>query len=294
MIDIKHLRYFIAVAEKRHFGQAAESLHITQPPLSRQIAALEEILGVQLLHRHSRNVELTAAGTQFLKDSKAVLMALDQACHNARLAHQGELGTLKIGFMMHAAFSSVPQLVRQFSLTYPDIQLQLKETLPTHMIEAMLDGHYDAVITFNPGQLRNVASTSIHREALCLAVPANHALADKHMITPEMLVQMSLIATPAVVAPALHNAIQSFFHAAGFAMPAIKLEVQLQQTIISLVAEGVGIALVPESLKTLAMPAVKYCALKNAPVVEQVLAWRTDNLNPALPLLIANASSQHK
>src|SRR5215470_1325213 len=104
MIDIRQLRYFVAVAETLHFGRAAERLHVTQPPLSRQIALLEKELGVRLIERHSRRARLTHAGERFLADGRAALVAFDRACRNARLAQAGELGEISIGFTMHAAY----------------------------------------------------------------------------------------------------------------------------------------------------------------------------------------------
>src|SRR5215469_13195414 len=107
-MELRHLHYFVTVAETLHFGRAAERLHISQPPLSRQIAALEKELGVRLFDRQSRRATLTPAGRRFLEDSRAVLIGFDQACRNARMAERGELGELSVGFMMHAAYTILP------------------------------------------------------------------------------------------------------------------------------------------------------------------------------------------
>lgn len=286
MIDLRQLRYFVAVAETLHFSRAAERLHVTQPPLSRQVAALERALGVTLIERHSRRVQLTHAGARFLTDSRAILASVDQACRNARAAEAGELGELTIGFMMHAAHSSVPALTRRLLAERPGVRLHLRETMPSELVAGVLGGRLDAGISFNPGPVRGLAMKVLHREPLCLAIPDGHRLASMTQMAPPDLVDEPLIATPPDVAPALRQAILAYLAPADGMLP-IRLETQLQQTIVSLVAEGIGIALVPYSLRKLSLPGVVFRPLADAPVVEQVLFWRTASTNPALPCLIA-------
>ena len=139
MIDIRQLRYFVAVAETLHFGRAAERLHVTQPPLSRQVAALEQELGVRLIERQSRRAVLTPAGARFLEDARQIIAALDRACRDARAWQSGDLGELTIGFMMHAAYSSVPLLTRRFATAHPDVTLHLRETLPMMLADNVID-----------------------------------------------------------------------------------------------------------------------------------------------------------
>lgn len=287
MADIRQMRYFVALAETLHFGRAAERLHLTQPPLSRQIAALEQELGVRLLERHSRQVTLTCAGQRFLEDCRAVIAAFDQACRNAQLTGRGELGELSIAFMMHAAHTVIPSLVRRFTTSNPRVRVELREVIPSSIIDAVLAGRYDAGIGFAPGaSVRGIEVRPIHRERLCLVVPNSHALASRASVTVRDLEGEALIAAPGDVASTLREAILSFCHAGGFE-PDIRMEAQLQQTIVSLVAEGIGIALVPESMRKIAMAGVTFCDLEDAPAVEHVLIWRKENLNPALRLLLA-------
>ena len=172
MIDIRQMRYFAALAETLHFGRAAERLHVTQPPLSRQIAALERELGVKLLERHSRQAALTRAGRRFLEDSRTVLAAFDQACRNAVLAERGELGELSIGFMMHAAFTVVPSLTRRYITAYPEIELG--------------PARCRARWSTDPGGSMSASCPAgawletwpVHR-SLCAALPAAHPLAGR-------------------------------------------------------------------------------------------------------------------
>lgn len=285
MADLRQMRYFVVLAETLHFGRAAERLHLSQPPLSRQIAALEKSLDVRLLERHTRNTQLTPAGRRFLEDAKATLAAFDQACRNARMAETGELGELKIGFMMHAAFTVLPRLTRRMLSAYPQVKLHLRETLPSSLADDLLSGRFDAGIMFPPGRIRGLDFRIVHAEKLCLAVPANHRLARRSRLTPQHLQNEALIAAPEEVSPSLRETILTWFRTGGIT-PTFRLETQLQQTIVSLVAEDLGIALVPESMKKVAITGVVFRSLDQAPQIEHVLAWHTGNLNPSLRLLL--------
>ncbi|WP_246688006.1 LysR family transcriptional regulator [Methylobacterium sp. WL120] len=282
------MRYFVALAETLHFGRAAERLRISQPPLSRQIANLEKELGVCLLERHTRQAALTYAGRRFLEDSRAVLASFDQACRNARLADGGELGELSVGFMMHAAHTVLPGLARRFMASHPQVQVELREVVPNALADAVLTGRFDAAIMFNPGPVRGLDAHAIFREPLCLAVHARHPLAGREGIQAHDLVDERLIAAPADVAPTLREAVVGFCRSGGFE-PTVCLEAQLQQTIVSLVAEGLGIALVPQSLRKMGVADVVFRDLQEAPTIEHVVVWRPGNLNPALRPFLSEA-----
>jgi DNA-binding transcriptional LysR family regulator len=288
MIDIRQMRYFVTLAETLHFGRAAERLHISQPPLSRQIAALEKELGVRLFERHSRRATLTHAGRRFLEDARAVLISFDQACRNARLAERGELGELSIGFMMHAAYTVLPGLARRYMANHPGVRVELREVVPATLADAVLAGRFDAAIMFNPGPIRGLETHTIYRERLCLAVHSSHPLADHTVIRAKQLNGEPLIAVPSDVAPKLREAIVAYCRSGGFE-PMFRLEVALQQTIVNLVAENLGIAMVPQSMGQLGIANLVHRKLEKAPTIEHVVAWRPGNLNPALRPFLAEA-----
>ncbi|GAA4500466.1 LysR substrate-binding domain-containing protein [Gluconacetobacter tumulicola] len=281
MIDIRQMRYFVVLAETLHFGRAAERLHLSQPPLSRQIAALEKELGVRLLERHSRHATLTHAGRRFLADSKAVLAAFDQACLNAQLAERGQLGELSIGFMMYATYTVIPGLVRRYVANYPMVHTRLREVVPGSLAADLLAGRFDAGIMFDPGFIRGLETRAILNEPLCLAVPSDHPLAVRPLIEAKDLEDEPLIAAPVEVSSMLRDAIVQYCRSGGFE-PTIRLETQLQHTIVNLVAEGLGIALVPQGIRKVTVAGTIFRDLENAPIVNHVVAWRPGNLNPAL------------
>lgn len=281
MSDLRQLSYFVTLAEWLNYGKAANVLNISQPPLSRQIAALEDKLGAKLFHRHHYGVSLTAIGQTFYTDAKAILSAYDLACRNVCKMSCGEKGLLSVGFMMHAAYSTIPELTKAVISAYPDLQLTLHEATPAILVDAVLEGKYDVGLVFNPGPVDFLNRLTIGYDKLCLAVNQTHRLASAQKIRPVDLRHEPLIATPHSVAPVLREMIDLLLRQHGVE-PYYRLETQLQQTIVSLVAEGIGVALVPESVKKLHYPGVNYVELDNSPIIEQVIIWRCDNSNPVL------------
>lgn len=291
MIDIKQLHYFVTVADLEHVGRAAEMLNMTQPPLSRQILLLEQALGAALFVRHPKGVSLTSAGESFYKDAQRLLASLDQACQNVRDVAQGKTGKLLIGFMMHAAYSIVPKLTKNFMAAYPEVTLRLQEVIPSELMKRVQSGEFDAAIMLQPlDAQQGIGLIKLCESKLCLALPKGHSLAKKEDLSGNDLVHESFIATPFSVAPELRGALTGYGHQYGFE-PKVILETQLQQSIINLVAEGLGLALIPEILTKVQFPGVAFRPLRNAPSVEYVMIWREDSLNPALPRLIETVKS---
>jgi DNA-binding transcriptional LysR family regulator len=281
MIDVKPLRYFVALAETRHFGRAAARLNLSQPPLSRQLAALEASLGVTLIERSPRSVTLTAAGERFYTDAKAILGAIEQACNNAQAAAHGDTGTLAIGFTMCAAYSVVPGYARTFGSAYPEVALNLREVVSNDLAAQVLAGHIDAAIMFPGATSKGLAARTIVSEPLCVALSRTHPRARARQLKIAQLAGESFVLASEDVAPTLRAAILEHCRSGGFE-PDIRFEVQLQQTVLSLVDEGVGIALVPASMRKAQLAGVVFRPLADAPTIEQVLVWSSANRNPCL------------
>lgn len=278
---LTQLRYFRALAKTLNFGRAAQRLHMSQPPLSRQIAALERDLGIRLFERTPKGVTLTAAGAQFLADSRDVLQLVDQASRNATATARGEAGQLTLGFTMSAAYSTVPRLTRRYQRAFPHVTLRVREMLPKAMEAELRDGSIDAAISFSGPGPSPFRSQTLLREPLLLALPEQHSRARSRRVPLESLAQERFLITPRDQVPVLYDAIVQRCAAAGFT-PIIGLELYLQQTIVNFVAEGLGIALVPFSMQRSQVPGVRFKPIDAPPVVDQVLMWSAANRNPCL------------
>ncbi|HWV08770.1 MAG TPA: LysR family transcriptional regulator [Pseudomonas sp.] len=282
MIEFRQLRYFTLLAETLHYGRAAELLHITQPPLSRQISALEQELGVQLFNRTSRTVQLTQAGEQFYRQAKALLDDLDGARRNAQATARGDQGELRLSFTMSAAWNLLPRLIKAYTTERPSVQLHLSETLPRDLQSALSSGSTDIGIAFPSHLPRHLRYQALHHEPLCAVLPADHPLAAQARIDVAQLADEPFISFPASTAPALHEALFRCCRENGFT-PLIRLETHLQQTIVNLVSAGLGVALVPDSMRRMQLEGAVLRPLLDSPRIEQGLYWNGDNDNPCLP-----------
>lgn len=288
MIDLRQLRYFKVLGETLHFGQAAELLHISQPPLSRQIAALERTLGVPLLARNSRTARLTPAGRRFHEQTRTLLDALDRAVRDAQATARGERGQLRLGFTMLAAWNVLPRLLKDYADAHPDVDVALTEVVPRDLAAALAAGDADLGITF-PGRLPPTLSyLPLHSEPLCAVLPAGHRLAQAAAVPVGELAGEPFVTFPASTAPALHEVVSACCRTHGFA-PKARLETDLQQTIVNLVAAGLGVSLVPDSMRRMQLPGAVFRPLVASPRLELGVAWRIGNDNPCLPGFLAHA-----
>lgn len=290
MIDFRQLRYFLALTEHLHFGRAAEALHITQPPLSRQIAALEEELGTPLFARHSRSVELTAAGRDFQQHARALLSGLDLAVRAARATARGERGELRIGFTMLAAWTLLPRLLKTFTDGHPEVKLVLNEVLPRDLGPALDNGEVDVALTFPEREPGQRLYRTLQREPLCAVLPADHPLAQTAELDVAKLAGEPFITFPPATAPALHESVMDCCRQHGFA-PSVRMETHLQQTIVNLVAEGLGVSLVPDSMRRMQLPGVAFRAIADSPQVEYGAAWSPHNDNPCLAAFLRSVGA---
>ncbi|MCG1038491.1 MULTISPECIES: LysR family transcriptional regulator [Burkholderiaceae] len=288
--DLRQLRYFVTLAEEQHFSRAAARLAMTQPPLSQAIRLLEDALGVRLFERTKRSVELTPVGAALLPEVRRVLAAADALAPLARSLAQGETGVLALAFVSSADYGLLPGLLRQFGERFPRVRLQLLEATSDVQIDELVAGRIDAGIVIPPIPPRHAAALSylpIAREPLIVALSCELAQAldtayNQAEIELAQFADVPLVIFPRRLAPAFYDIIMGCYKAAGI-VPRIGQEAIQMQTIVSLVSAGMGVALVPQSLRNLRRTGVVYRALRGAlPVVETGLVWRTGDVSPVL------------
>ena len=288
-MELRHLRYFVAVAEELHFRRAAERLHMSQPPLSQQIRQLEQEVGAQLLSRNQRRVELTAAGAAFLVRARDILDAVEDAARQARRVQRGEVGRLAVGFVGSAMYSFVPELLRAFREQAPDIALRLHELGTTEQLRQLDDGRLDVGFLRTPGRWPGLSFETVLEEPVVVAMPDVHPLAQRSLVRLADLVGESLVLLTPAGSPGLRAALASSIAQLGGEERIIQ-EVAEMQTVIGLVAAGVGISLVPESVRALVRHGVTYRPLDDtAPVVRLAMAWRATDESPVLTAFLEKA-----
>ena len=285
-MEIRHLRYFIAVSESLHFGRAAEQLHISQPPLTRQIQQLEEELGVTLFARTNRRVELTSVGQQFLAEARPLLAQFDSLKHHVGETAAGRLGKLAIGFISVADYHVLPSLLREFQSRYPNVTLNLREATTDLQLDALRNGEIDIGIVLAPLTDPTLRFQPLFQEELVAVLPSSNEKVRgpglAKAISVGTLENQPFVMFPRHSAPGLYDAIVGACERAGFA-PRVAQEAIQMQTIISLVSVGMGVALVPASLTNLGRAGVIYRPLKEkSPLVTTGLAWKNSNSSPTL------------
>ncbi|MDJ0633949.1 MAG: LysR family transcriptional regulator [Xenococcaceae cyanobacterium MO_188.B29] len=275
-MELRHLRYFMAVAEELHFGKAAAKLHIAQPPLSQQIQKLETELGFQLFERTKRQVNLTEAGKAFLLETQQIFQKLEQAISTGQKISRGEQGELSIAFVSSAAYNVIPSILRKFRTLAPGVKLQLKELTTKEQLKWLREERLDIGFVRPPVDKPEFNSQIVLWETLVVALPANHSLADRENISCQSLAEESFILFPRNLAPELFDRIISLCQQANFC-PQIVQEATQMQTIVSLVSAEIGIAIVPESIQNLQRTGVVYKSLIEAtPQPAIAVVWRKE------------------
>jgi DNA-binding transcriptional LysR family regulator len=284
-IELRQLRYFVTVAEELHFGRAAKRLHMTQPPLSQTILALENTVCAKLFDRNRRGVALTAAGEALLPEARSLLLHAAALPELVQRAAAGESGRLSLGFVSIADYSVLPPALRDFRERYPHVQLNLREATTDVQLDYLKQGAIDAGLLIAPLPADAKAELSylpLLSEPLMLAAPQGNRALHGRTVMLKNLGDQPLIIFPRKIAPGFHDSILSCFHEAGLT-PRIGQEAIQMQTIVSLVSAGMGIALVPQSMSNLKRPGVEYRTLVGkSPLVETGVAWRRDNTSPVL------------
>lgn len=278
-MELRHLRYFVTVAEEGHVTRAAERLGMQQPPLSQQIRALERELGVQLFRRKPRGVELTEPGRTFLSDARAVLAHIDHAFAATHRTARGEEGRIAIGFTSSAPFHPfVPRVIRAFRDSVPQVALTLEESGTTELIDDLRGERVDAAFIRTPvANQMGLTVDLLLDEAMVVALPSSHALGehrpDGAALSLAMLAAETFVVYRRRSGPGLYDAIFAACHGAGFS-PQVGQEAPRIVSTLNLVAAGLGIAIVPASLQRMQMDGVIYRPLQGQP-------------QPRAPLLLA-------
>ncbi|MES2420061.1 MAG: LysR family transcriptional regulator [Pseudomonadota bacterium] len=290
-MELRHIRYFLAVAGEKNFTRAAVMVGIGQSPLSQQIKDLEREVGASLFRRVPQGAELTEAGEAFLKVVRAFPPLVARATHAAQRAARGETGSLNIGFTASSAFNAVvPGAIRAFRTAYPDVLLTLEEANTTRLVEGLRDGVLDAVF-LRPGSagLDAFQLRPLSEEAMVLALPASHPAVGSDEIDLADVANDPLLLFPRDVGPTLYDTIVDAFRTAG-------LEPQLGQTapqiasVVNLVAAALGISMVPASMSQLAVAGVVYRPIKGkAPIARIALAIRRGETGAIVRNFVARA-----
>jgi len=281
-VELRHLRYFVAVAEQLHFRHAAEIVHVAQPALSQQIRQLEKELGVTLLERSRHQVRLTPAGKAFYESALGVLRQADQAAARARKVDSGDAGTIRIGFVSTAAIRVLPDGVKRLQKQVPAAEVDLSELAAGEQIDGLYREQLD--IGFVHAKLsRDVLGTRIvARDRLIAAVPDSSPLARCRRVDLRDLASWPAIMPAGHSSSGFYEQVRMAYQMAGVRPERVHYT-RLLQTGLLLVAAGVGVSLVPESFQLIHVRGVAYKKLRvEPPLCEMVAAWRRDNASPLL------------
>jgi DNA-binding transcriptional LysR family regulator len=287
-IDLRQIRQFVTLAEELHFGRAAERLHMTQPPLSMAIRALEDALGVQLFHRTRRSVALTPAGEIWLGHARRLLADAERLPSIAQRAARGELGQLRLAFVSIASYALLPDLVCRFRAAFPDVRVELREATSDVQFEALSKGEIDAGIIIRPDEdfRPSVSHRPLPGEPLVAVVPEGWGSA-RQTVSFEEIAEHPLIFFPRQVAPAYYDIVSDYYARHGRSFRIHQEAIQMQ-TIIGLVAAGLGVSLVPRSMTAMSRQGARYLALENPPPpVEVCMIWKDGEDQPALRSFLA-------
>ncbi|RDI34775.1 LysR substrate-binding domain-containing protein [Lentzea flaviverrucosa] len=289
-MELRHLRYFVAVAEERHFGRAAARLHMAQPPLSQQIQQLEAELGVTLLHRTTRKVDLTDAGAVYLGRARAVLAAVDAAGAEARRVADGMQGRLVVGCVGSATYSLLPAFARALREALPAVDFVFRgEMLAPDQLESLLARRIDLALLRPPVEDEAARVSVVRRDRLIVALPVDHRLARRKRLKIADLREEDLIVHASRGRSVMHGIVTELCRSAGFE-PRIRHEVAETSTLVTFVAAGLGVAVVPEPVAELGVPGTTYRPLAGNRGIDLVAAVRVGDDSPvvarALGLLV--------
>lgn len=281
-MELRHLKYFLAVAEELHFGRAASRIYIAQPPLSQQIKQLEAEIGVKLFNRTKRTVELTEAGKVFQREAYAVLERLDKGIIKAQQAARGEAGWLSIGFVSSINYEILPNVLREFRRQCPDVEIFLQEMHNPEQNQSLLERRIHIGFARMPAESEELIRKVVAREPLIVALPAANKLAKKDVLKLSDLINEPFIVFSQSRPSPLREYILRLCAEAGF-QPSVVQQVGEIQTALGLVAAEIGITLVPASTHNLHREGVVYKNLTEPqPIIEMTMQYRKDETSPVV------------
>jgi DNA-binding transcriptional LysR family regulator len=287
VVELRHLRYFVAVARERNFTRAAEALHIAQPPLSRQIQQLEDELGVDLIEAGSRPLRLSEAGRLFYEQAVQVLERVDEMKAMVARLHESDRGRFSMGFVASTLYGKLPEVIRAYRTARPDVALTLLEMTSVEQIAALKEGRID--VGFGRIKLDDpvLERQLLRNEKLVAAVPANHAILRRDgALSLADLAVAPLIVYPKAPRPSYADQVVAVFREAGLKPPAVH-EVRELQTALGLVAAEVGVCLVPASIERLRRDNVVYRPLDAVQAVSPIImSSRKGDRSPEIALVL--------
>jgi DNA-binding transcriptional LysR family regulator len=291
MVELRHLRYFIAVAEELNFSRAAERMHMAQPPLSAAIKQLERDVGVDLFVRTTREVTLTDAGRAFLAGARRTLEDADRAAEDARRAGAGELGRLRIAYSWSTRFETLPTLGRAFRASHPDVELLAQEMWNARIPPAFRSGSIDIALSLCPEIAADLELAPIRKERLVALLPATHPLAREEAIPLSALAADDFIVFPREIAPRLHDAFMGIYRRAGFE-PRVRNESFHTGWDLGVLAEIPAVGVAPQTVAGGLPDGIVGVALSEpTDSLETCLVWRADDTAPAVAAFVAVARS---
>ena len=291
MVELRHLRYFMAVAEELNFSRAAERLHMAQPPLSAAIRQLEGDVGVDLFVRTTREVKLTEAGRAFLAGARRTLADVERAAEDAKRAAAGELGHLRLAYSWSTRFETLPALGRAFRATHPDVELLAQEMWNARMPQAFANGSIDIALSLCPEIAAELQLAPIHKERLVGLLPESHPLAGEEAIPLSALADEEFIVFPREIAPRLYDAFISIFRRAGFE-PRVRVESFHTGWDLGVLAEIPAVAMAPQTVAGgLPDGIVAVAVSEPTDSLETCLVWRADDSTPTIAAFVGVARS---